>query len=290
MIVITTPTGNIGGHVLSHLMNSDEPLRVILRDPDRLPEKVRGRVEVVAGSHSDATVVGKAFEGASAVFWLCPPTPRVTPEAATVEFTRAAAEAIRVHGVGHVVAATTLGRGTPWQERAGMATASIHMVDLLRQTGAAVRGLALPGFMDNARLQVDSIRAGCVRGAIGPDRQLPHVATRDVGAVAAGLLRDRSWAGQTDVPVLGPEEHSYADFSRIIGEETGLECHYEQVPFGEWKAQFVGFGWPEHFAEAYVAMLRAKDEGMDNVAPRDTAIIGPTGFRQWVREELVPLF
>lgn len=289
MIVITTPTGNIGGHVLTNLLKSNEPLRVILRDPNKLPEEARGRVEVIAGSHSDAATVQKAFGGASAVFWLCPPTPRDTPEAATVEFTRPAAEAIRVHGVGHVVAATTLGRDTPWQDRAGMATASIRMVDLLRETGAAVRGLALPGFMDNARLQLDSIRAGYIKGAIGPDRKLPHVATRDVGAAAAALLADHAWTGQIDVPVLGPEEHSYVDLSRIITEETGLECGYEQVPLEDWRAQFVGFGWPERFAEAYVAMLRAKDEGMDNVAPRDTAIIGPTSFRQWVRKELLPL-
>lgn len=36
-------------------------------------------------------------------------------------------------------------------------------------------------------------------------------------------------------------------------------------------------------------MLKAKDEGMDNVAPRSTAIIGPTSFRQWVREALSPI-
>lgn len=289
MIVITAPTGNIGGHVLTNLLKSDEPLRLVLRDPNKLPENARGRVEVVIGSHSDAATVDTAFRGASAVFWLCPPTPRDTPEASTVEFSRPAAEAIRTHGVRHIVAATTLGRNTPWQDRAGMATASIRMVDLLRGTGAAVRGLALPGFMENARLQLDDIRAGCITGAIGPDRKLPHVATRDVGAAAAGLLADRSWTGQSDIPVLGPEEHSYAELSRIIGEEAGLECNYEQVPFAAWKARFLDFGWPERFAEAYIQMLRAKDEGMDNVAPRDTAIIGPTSFRQWVREELVPL-
>lgn len=286
MIVITTPTGNIGGHVLSKLAATDERLRVIVRDPSKLPEQVHGRVEVIVGSHSDEAVVDKAFEGASAVFWLCPPTPQESPEAATVEFARPAAEAIRRHGVRHVVAATTLGRDTPWQDRAGMATASIRMVDLLRTTGAVVRGLALPGFMDNALRLADNIRAGCIYGAIGPDVKLPHVATRDVGTAAANLLTDRSWVEQQDIPVLGPEEHSYADLSRIISEETGHECGYEQVPFDEWKARFVGFGWPEPFAEAYIAMLKAKDEGMDNVASRSTAIIGPTSFRQWVREEL----
>lgn len=35
-------------------------------------------------------------------------------------------------------------------------------------------------------------------------------------------------------------------------------------------------------------MFRAKEEGMDNVASRAAAIIGPTSFRQRVEEELKP--
>lgn len=42
MIVITTPTGDIGGHVLSKLAATDEPLRVIVRDPSKLLEQVYG--------------------------------------------------------------------------------------------------------------------------------------------------------------------------------------------------------------------------------------------------------
>lgn len=68
-----------------------------------------------------------------------------------------------------------------------------------------MRGLALPAFIDNALRLTDSIRAGCIYGAISPDVKLPHVVTRDVGAAAANLLLDRSWIGQKHVPVLGPE-------------------------------------------------------------------------------------
>ena len=221
MIVVTTPTGNIGRHVVQHLLDAGEAVRVVAREAAKLPQGVRDRAEVVEGSHGDAAVVDRAFQGASAVFWLCPPTPSATPQAQTVEFTGAGAEAIRRHGVPRVVAATTLGRGTAWEGRAGMATASIRMVDLLRETGAAVRGLALPAFMDNALQQVSAIRDGVMSGAIDPDRKLPHTATRDTAAAAAGLLRDRSWDGQEDVPVLGPEELSYGDLAAIVFEVVG---------------------------------------------------------------------
>ncbi len=288
MIVVTTPTGNIGHHVVRHLLDAGETLRLIVRDPSKLPQDVRARVDVVEGSHGDAAVVDRAFRGADAVFWLCPPTPAPTPAAATVDFARPGADAMRRHGVPHIVAVTTLGRDTPWQESAGNATGSIHMVDLLRTTGAAVRGVALPGFMDNALRMVDTIREGKMPGPIAPDKKLPHTAARDSGAAAAGLLIDRSWSGQEDVPVLGPEELSYADLAAIVSDVTGRKVRYEHQTYEAYKEAAMARGFTDAFAQGFVDMLRAKEEGMDNAASRATAIIGPTSYRQWVEEELQP--
>jgi len=288
MIVVTTPTGNIGRHVVEHLLAAGETLRLIVRDPGKLPQEVRDQVEIVQGSHGDAVVADQAFRGADAVFWLCPPTPSATPAAATVDFARPGAEAMRRHGVAHIVAATTLGRDTPWQDQAGNATGSIRMVDLLRKTGAAVRGLALPAFMDNALRQANAISQGRMFGPIDPDKKLPHTATRDTGAAAAGLLLDRSWSGQKDVPVLGPEELSYGELAAIISEVIGREVRYEHQSYEAYKADAMARGLTDAFAQGFVDMLRAKEEGMDNVASRATAIIGPTSFRQWTEEELKP--
>ena len=72
MIVITTPTGQIGRQVLGHLLESGEQLRVIARDPSQLPAGVREDLDIVEGSHGDAAVADKAFAGADAVLWLTP--------------------------------------------------------------------------------------------------------------------------------------------------------------------------------------------------------------------------
>jgi nucleoside-diphosphate-sugar epimerase len=57
MIVITTPTGQIGSQVLENLLHTDEALRVIVRDAAHVSPDARERVEIVEGSHGDATVV-----------------------------------------------------------------------------------------------------------------------------------------------------------------------------------------------------------------------------------------
>jgi nucleoside-diphosphate-sugar epimerase len=51
MIVITTPTGQIGRQVLGNLLDSGEQLRVIARDPSQLPAEVREDLDIVEGSH-----------------------------------------------------------------------------------------------------------------------------------------------------------------------------------------------------------------------------------------------
>src|SRR5580692_5614130 len=96
MIVITTPTGTIGRQVLEKLLDSSETIRVIARDPSRLPARVRERVEVVPGSHSDSEVVDKAFEGADSAFWVVPPDFHANNiETRYLEFMRPACEAFK---------------------------------------------------------------------------------------------------------------------------------------------------------------------------------------------------
>ena len=49
------------------------------------------------------------------------------------------------------------------------------------------------------------------------------------------------------------------------------------------------YGSSESFAEGYVDMMRAKNEGMDNVAERTASTRTPTTFRKWCEQELKPL-
>lgn len=288
MIVVTTPTGQIGRHVVRDLIEAGEPVRVVVRDAANLGQDVRDRVEVLEGSHGDADTIDRALDGADALFWVVPPVPAGTMEETYTGFTRPTVETIARRGTGHVVAVTALGRATAWQDKAGLVSASIRMVDLFNATGAAVRGLAMPGFMENALMQRDPIRGGQMFGPIDPDRKVPHTATRDMGVAAARLLADRSWTGKEDVAVLGPEDLSFSEVAGIVSDVLGREVRYAQVPFEAFKQQLLGRGMPDDFAQGYVDMMRAKNEGMDNVAERGPAIVGQTSFRTWAEQVLKP--
>jgi uncharacterized protein YbjT (DUF2867 family) len=288
MLVITGPTGQIGSQLLAHLLTGDEPIRVIVRDPAKLPRQVRERVEIVQGSYAEPDVVMKAFEGADAVFWVPIAAPAAeSAEAAFVDMSRPASEAIRRHRVKHVISVSALGRG--WPKDAGYATASIHMDDMLAATGASFRALACPSLMDNMLRQAALIRNhGMFYLPVAGDFRTPQVATRDIAAIAAGLLRDRSWSGARDLTLLGPEDISCDDQARIMSDVLGKPVTFRETSMAEMKAMILGRGASEGMAQAMIDMVVAKNEGIDHMIPRSPENSTPTSFRAWCDGVLRP--
>ncbi len=288
MIVLTAPTGLIGHQVLNAILDKGEPIRVIARDPSRLPADILKRVEVVRGSHGDAAVVNRAFAGADAVFWLVPPDPQASSViAAYVDFSRPACEAFRRQNVKRVVGISALGRGV--DKNAGHTTASLAMDDLIAGTGVAYRALTMPSFMDNLLHQVGAIKAqGMFFSPVSGDLKAPTCATRDTAAVAAKLLLDHSWSGNASVPVMGPEDLSFNDMAKIMSEVLGKPVGFRQIPEQAFKSQMTKFGMSDAMAQAMLDMQVAKNEGLDNAEPRTAQSTTPTSFRQWCREVLKP--
>jgi uncharacterized protein YbjT (DUF2867 family) len=290
MIVVTAPTGLIGGQVLTRLLRGNEPIRVITRDAERLPIEVRGRVEVVEGSHRDAAVVDRAFEGAESAYWLVPADDQASSVYdAYVGFSIAAADAIVRHGVSRVVTISALGRGIGIY--GGYASASNAMEDLIASTGADVRTLVMPSFMDNLLWQVGAMKnAGAFFSSISGQRTMPAVATRDIADVAARLLIDSSWTGRQDVPVLGPEDLSFDDMAAIITAVLGTPIRFQQVPVEQARQGFLDRGYSRAMADGMIDMATAKDRGLDNAVVRTADNTTPTTFREWCEDTLAPAF
>ncbi len=288
MIVVTTPTGNIGKQVLADLLKSGERVRVIVRDASKLAAGTRERVEAIEGSSGDPDTIDRAFEGADTVFWCVPPDFKATSlEKAYVEFSEPAAEAIRRHGVKRVVVVSAIGRG--WPGNAGYVSASVAMAELIESTGASCRTLAMPGFMDNMIRQVQPIQSQSVFfGTRDPESRDPYCATRDIATVATKWLLDRSWTGREDVAVLGPEDISCNEMAQILSDVLGKPVRYQQIPFEALKSQMSGYGATEAMAQGMVDMMIAKNNGLDQSVVRTPEGTTPTSFRQWSEEVLKP--
>lgn len=285
MIVITTPTGDIGGQVLDRVLDSGEAVRVIARDPSRLPERIRARAEVIEGSHADAATIGKALDGAGSLFWLVPPAGRGNAETARhyyLQFTQGAAREAARRGV-RIVGVTSLGHG--YHKEAGLLSAALTMDALFEESGATYRALALPFFMENLLRQAPAIAGqGTFSMANAADRILPMVATRDVAASAAALLLDAGWDGRGRVPLVSPDHLTPTMMAEVISDVLGRTVRYQQTPLTDFKAAMVQRGMSRTAVQDFAGMVAAQNDDIYDAEPHGSP--AATGFRQWCQDVL----
>ncbi|MGQ4384076.1 NAD(P)H-binding protein [Streptomyces sp. SAS_270] len=302
MIVVTTPTGQIGRQVLDSLLDAPDEtggIRVMVRDPARLSARVRervergdaerGRVEVVQGSHADPAVLKEACAGADRLFWLVPPIPSAdSVEGHFRDFTEPLHEVIGSQGVERIVGVSTLGRGVA--RNAGPVSASLAADEAIAATGVHYRALCPPFLMENLLGQAASIRdTGVFFLALGEDRVLRTCATRDIAGTAARLLLDGSWTGYEDVPLVGPDDLSPAGMARIISEVLDRPVRVQRTSSADYRATALRFGASEAWARGLADMVEAQNDlgfyGADVPSTPETA---PTGFRRWCEDVLRP--
>jgi uncharacterized protein YbjT (DUF2867 family) len=193
------------------------------------------------------------------------------------------------NGVTRVVTVSAVGRHV--SAKAGVVSSAFAKDAELERAGLHVRALWCPGFMENMLREVQSLRTqGRFVAPRRPDLEAPFVATRDIAASAARLLRDRAWTGTGGLAVLGPEDLSLNDIAAITGEVLGRPIRYEQAPAAAYKAQLLKYGASEDFAQGLIDMYEAKDQGLDNSEPRTPETTTPTTYRQWCTEVLKPAF
>ena len=268
MLVVTTPTGQIGRHVLARLADAGEPVRAIARDPGRIDPDRRGQVEVVAGSHGDAATLARALEGAEGVFWCIPPD-YAAPDAREyyLGYARVLAEALPGSSVRRVVFVSSGGRGR--SARAGVVGISHEVEGLLEATGVGVRSLRCGTFMENMLRLVGPIRhAGVFGNPVAGDVPVPLVAVADIGAVAADL--------------------SYDEMAATMARVLGRPVRYRQVPAAEFVAQGVEHGMSPSMAQGLADMFREVNAGLYAADPRTPESTTPTTFEAWCRAHLVP--
>ncbi|QGG93603.1 NAD(P)H-binding protein (plasmid) [Agrobacterium sp. MA01] len=287
MILLTTPTGDIGRRVLSRLLTAGASVRVIARNASKLP--LNPALDVVEGSMADADTIARALPSVTRVFWLPPGDATLpSPEAAYGGVSKAFCDAVPGSRVTHIVGISALGRG--WPKPAGHVTATLAVDDMIANTGAHYRALACASLMDNIGRQAEPIRTiGQFFQPTPANLKLPHVAKADVAQVAADLLLDPEWTGVETIPLLGPEDLSFDQMAAIMSEVLGREIVASELSMAHFGQMMRELGASDGMAQAYVEMLTAKNEGMDHLVTSASRRDTPTTFRTWCACELLPL-
>lgn len=246
--LILGATGNVGPHVVSELVSAGEAPRIMVRDAGRARAVLGDDVEIVAGDMTDPASLAAAADGVDTVFLLSPHA-----------FSMADAQlgvirALRRSGIRIVKLSGTSSAITPDGPHACRQHWEVERV--LEDSGQPFVILRPNSFMQVlvGRLLLPALNATVkVMNALGTSG-ISLVDARDVGAVAASVVRSHEWDGQTLV-LTGPRAVTYEEIGGLVAERTGRPTEVVDITPADVRASLVARGtepWEaDHFEEMY---------------------------------------
>ena len=286
-IAVTTPTGNVGSHVVRLLCQAGVRPRLLLRDPDRLDAEVRDRVDLAVGDQRDAGYVAEASRGVDAIFWVHPDDWSLPDPDADAERTgEGLAAAMRENRIARVVFQSSV--GAELRHGAGFVDGLGRIEERLdaarEETGAALLYLRCGYFMTN--LSLDRLRAGQLTTIRPLDEPMPWVDPRDIAAVATARLLAGDWTGRQVQAVHGPADLTWPEAAAALSTATGMSIEARQIADDEQRAALREAGMGEVAVEGIVGMSVGKREGFTPEQPRSMLTTTPGTLAGWATTHL----
>lgn len=292
MYAIIGASGNSGSVVAETLLAGGEKVRVIGRDPKHLARLTSKGGQAFTADVTDAGALAKAFEGADAVYAMLPPNPGAADVRAYQDRAASAqASAIQKASVRKVVLLSSVGADK--SSKVGPVVGLYNFEQKLSGIqGLNAIYLRAGYFMENLLPQTSVIQSfGFVGGPLRPDLSVPMIATRDIGAVAAELLKS-DFTGKQTRELLGPRNLTYSEAAKIIGKAIGKpDLAYQQLPPQQLKPALTQMGMSPSMADLLLEMSEALNSGhMAPLEPRSARNTTPTSLERFVAEVFVPRF
>lgn len=287
-IVITTPTGNIGGRALQQLLAAGANVSVIVRQPEKLSDSIRSRVKIHQGSLTDVDLVTKAFTGAKAALWLTPPS-YTHPDVAAYhsEIGAVAAKAIKESKIPYVVNISSAGAHLA---NAGPISGVGAIERLLNEAAENVVHLRPGFFMENFLQQIEPIRNdGAVYFPVPGNLPYPFIATQDISDAATQLLLKSNWSGRQTRALHGPADLTFADAAKILSESIGKPINYVQITPDQAYQTFLGIGASPGFVKGLLDMYQALSKPNAIAEQRTPETTTATTLREWSDAVLRPI-
>ncbi|MFI8082025.1 NAD(P)H-binding protein [Kitasatospora sp. NPDC086009] len=283
-IAVTTPTGNVGRHVVATLIRAGVRPRVLLREPGRLAPEVRGEVDAVRVDQFDPEAVAAATEGVDALYWVDPTTGGQDPLADYARATAAVVRAVTGNRIGRVVFQSSV--GAEKRHGAGEIDGLAGTETALDDLGVDVTHLRCGYFFTNLELQLEALRAGTLQVVLPLDQPMAWVAPRDIAEVAATRLLSPAWSGRCVRAVHGPADLTWRQVAGILTAATGRRIGVERITDDAMRAGLRRSGMTEGLVEAVLGMSTGLRADFTPEQRRSVRTTTPTTLAAWAYDHL----
>jgi uncharacterized protein YbjT (DUF2867 family) len=163
---------------------------------------------------------------------------------------------------------------------------SLHYLEnALRATGTKLIAIRACYFQDNIAGVIPGAREAGIYPNFLPsaDMAIPMIATRDIGGLAAALLRSAPERSET-VDLVGPM-YSARQLAENLGTALGKRLQVVDIPEAGQVDAMIQAGLPRPVAEVYAEMNRAIGSGLIT-SKGDRAVTGTTAIDEILRDLL----
>lgn len=283
-IAVTTPTGNVGRHVVAMLVRAGVRPLVLARDLERLDPEIRPMVDAIEVDQLDVEAVSAATSGVDALYWVDTPAASADPLDDYRSATASAVRAVEDNGIARVVFQSSV--GAEKRHGAGEIDGLAGTEVALDATGADVTHLRCGYFFSNLELQLDQVRSGSLQVVLPVDQPMAWVAPRDIAEVAVTRLLSTNWSGRHVQAVHGPEDLTWRRVAEVVSEATGRPLRVERIPDDAMRDGMLGAGMPDTLVDALMGMSTGLRDGFVAEQPRTVLSTTPTTLASWAYDVL----
>lgn len=279
-ILVTGATGTVGHEIVKQLSMQDVTVRAgvhsVIKGENlrRLPG-----VEIVEVDFNDPGSLHAAFTHVDKLVLITPLSEN------QLEMARNLVEEAKKQGVNYIVRLSALGAGA----EPGIQLSRWHreMERYVEESGIPYTILRPAGFMQNlVNYSATSIkREGKFYMPVGEGR-VSYIDTRDIAAVAEEVLLSDKHHGKV-YELTGPEALSHQEMAALLGEATGKQVDFVDVPEEAARQAMLKHHTPAPIAEAILELYAAYKAGKSAVITDTVQEItgrSPRSFRQFASD------
>jgi len=273
-VLVVGATGNVGRHVVKHLLGSGRQVRALARDPDKAAELLGPDVDIVEGDLELPASLAPALDGVEVASFATAATPDLGRQ--EVNFIDAA----RAAGVRRMVKQSGAGVGIL---KGAISAAHGESERRLHASGIPAVLVKPATLMSNLLGNAEAIRSGSLPSVFG-DGRVSFVDPRDVGELIARAVIDPQHDGET-LKFGGPAALTYDEVAATLSEVLGRPIAHVRIDVPAFQASAAGRGLPAHVIDTIVEAASLAPAGTfvasDDVIRR---ILGrpASPFHDWV--------
>lgn len=274
-LLIVGATGTIGRHLVQHLLDLRQPVRVLARDPAKAA--ALGKVEVVQGDLSKPETLTAAFAGIEKVFVLAPPVPNL----AALE--GAAFDAAKAAGARRIVYLSNFGAGafgTPdmlwhWHGESERRLRNLGLAWTILRPARFMTDVPFPWSWDK--------EGGVLAEPLGAGK-VTMIAPEDIVAVAAKALLEPGHDGQI-YELTSAEALGGAEIAAALGNAAGKPVRFVDITPAAAREAMIAMGLPPFLVEFVPEYYASVREGRWYVTSTAADVLGRPAvtFAEWLR-------